>query len=117
MIRNLVLATLLAVAGVLMGLAIVGLSGAVELASADSGSSAPDLMVLTNDDWGVHMAIEQNQVHVADFKYSFPIEFWAGDCVVRLFNLQNSDTATIRVPNAIPTIVPPNRIIYCTTTN
>ena len=29
----------------------------------------------------------------------------------------NSDTATIRVPNAIPTIVPPNRIIYCTTTN
>jgi hypothetical protein len=46
MIRNLVLATLLVVAVILVSLAVIGLSGAVEVASADSGTDFSSFPVI-----------------------------------------------------------------------
>jgi hypothetical protein len=62
MIRNLVLATLLVVAGVLLSLAIVGLSGAVELASADNDVDYSKYSIIE----GKSIVVENHYVLVND---------------------------------------------------
>ena len=55
----------------------------------------------TDADWAVHMTESVETINVSQI-HGFPIEYWAGDCVVRFYTAGTPDTLTLRVANAIP---------------
>ena len=52
-------------------------------------------------DWAIHTTESVETINVSQI-HGFPIEFWAGDCIVRFHTAGTADTLTLRVSNAIP---------------
>lgn len=89
----------------------------VSLASLTALVGVATASANTDADWAIHRDIPQTTVNLSD-AHGFPIEFWAGDCVVRFFDANTPDTATIRVSNAIPSYdILTNSITSCVTSD
>ena len=90
----------------------------VSLASLTALVGVATASANTDADWAIHDTFHQTTVNLSD-AHGFPIEYWAGDCVVRFFGYPHTpDTATIRVSNAIPSYdILTNSITSCATSD
>ena len=71
----------------------------------------------TDEDWAIHADIDQPTVNLVNLD-GYQIEYWAGECVLRLGHsfTGSADTLTIRVANAIPSYdILTNAITSCVT--
>ena len=73
----------------------------------------------TDSDWAIHHDVYQDTVNLINLD-GYQIEYWAGECVLRLDSsfTKTIDTLTVRVANAIPAydiLYYPAKVTSCVT--
>jgi hypothetical protein len=70
----------------------------------------------TDADWAIHYDVYQPSISVDGLAPGYQINYWAGECVLRLGTMftHSIDTLTVRVANAVPVYVD-TVLVYCET--
>ena len=96
-------------------------SGLVALAILIAMLSIRIASANTDADWAIHHDVSQATVTLINLD-GYQIEYWAGECVLRLDSsfTKTIDTLTVRVANAIPAydiLYYPAKVTSCVTRN